>query len=68
MYPSDYGRLIMALAELMKEQNAWTTEAAFFARYFCKAAGIRATLPAVQATIVDVAPRNKDKDNDRTTI
>lgn len=48
MYPSEYASLIQALAELMQEQNLWTPEAAFFARYFCKAADIRATLPAVE--------------------
>lgn len=54
MYPSEYAKLIQALAELMQEQNLWTPEAAFFARYFCKASGIRATLPAVEMIKVDV--------------
>lgn len=50
MYPSEYANLIQALAELMQEQNLWTPEAAFFARYFCKATGMRATLPTVEMT------------------
>lgn len=48
MYPSEYANVIQALAEMMQEQNLWTPEAAFFARYFCKAAGIRAVLPVVE--------------------
>lgn len=54
MYPSEYAKLIQALAELMQEQGLWTPEAAFFARYFCKASGIRATLPAVEMVQGDV--------------
>lgn len=60
MYPSEYVNTAQALAEAMKELDMWTPEAAFFARYFCKAAGIRALLPAVEMTehCVDVSPRN----------
>jgi hypothetical protein len=48
MFPSDYGRVIQALAELMKERGDWTPEVAFFARFFCKATGVRATLPDIE--------------------
>lgn len=60
MYPSEYASVAQALAEAMKELNLWTPEAAFFARHFCKAAGIRAMLPAVEMVehSADVTPRN----------
>lgn len=61
MYSSEYANLIQALAELMQEQNLWTPEAALFARYFCKAAGIRATLPAVETIEHDEAIVPPDK-------
>lgn len=65
MYPSEYANAAQALAEAMQELNMWTPEAAFFARYFCKAAGIRAILPAVEMVeySADVSPRNKEPEN-----
>ena len=67
MFPSDYARVIEALAILMKEQGNWTPEAAFLARHFCKAAGIRARLPQVEMVDAAIVARRNRRDDGTET-